>query len=152
MRRNSVLVADADTIRRDRLMAWLGAQDVSAIAASDHDAEGLGRELTPRLVVCRHDPVGISLCHSLRELPEPPMFVVVSDDPATEEHVYFDGRAVVAVVGALVETGALARFIDTALNASARLDVGRKGRRRAKATSHGTRLPEVTVATSRAVH
>lgn len=152
MRRNSVLVADADTIRRDRLMAWLGAQDVSAIAASNHDAEGLGRELTPRLVVCRHDPHGISLCHSLRELPEPPMFVVVSDDPATEEQVYFDGRAVVAVVGALVETGALARFIDTALNASARLDVGRKRTRRGKVTSHGTRLPEATVASSRAVH
>jgi hypothetical protein len=152
MRRNSVLVADADTIRRDRLMAWLGAQDVSAIAASDHDAEHLGRELTPRLVVCRHDAVGISLCHSLRELPEPPMFVVVSDDPATEEQVYFDGRAVVAVVGALVETGALARFIDTALNTSARLDVGRKRTRRAKATSRSTRLPEATVATSRAVH
>jgi hypothetical protein len=152
MRRNSVLVADTDTVRRDRLMAWLGAQDVAAIAASDDEAEGLGRELTPRVVVCRHDPIGISLCHSLRELPEPPMFVVVSDDPATEEHVYFDGRAVVAVVGALVETGALARFIDTALVASARLDTGRKGARRAKAASRSARLPEPTVATSRAVH
>jgi DNA-binding NarL/FixJ family response regulator len=151
MRRNSVLVADADAVRRDRLMAWLGAQDVAAIAASDEDAEGLGRELTPRIVVCRHDPYGISLCQSLRELPEPPMFVVVSDDPATEEHVYFDGRAVVAVVGALVETGALARFIDTALSASARLDVAPKRTRRSKAASRTTRLPE-TVATSRAVH
>lgn len=152
MRRNSVLVADADIVRRDRLMAWLGAQDVAAIAASDDEAEGLGRELTPRVVVCRHDPIGISLCHSLRELPEPPMFVVVSDDPATEEHVYFDGRAVVAVVGALVETGALARFIDTALGASARLDTGRKSTRRSRTASRSTRLPEPTVAASRAVH
>jgi hypothetical protein len=152
MRRNSVLVADADSVRRDRLMAWLGAQDVAAVGASDEEAEGLGRELTPRVVVCRHDAVGISLCHSLRELPEPPMFVVVSDDPATEEQVYFDGRAVVAVVGALVETGALARFIDTALGAAARLDSGRKTKRWGKATGRATILPEPTVAASRAVH
>lgn len=150
MRRNSVLVADADAIRRDRLMAWLGAQDVSAVAASDHDAEGIGRELTPRLVVCRHDSVGISLCHSLRELPEPPMFVVVSDDPATEEQVYYDGRAVVAVVGAPVEMGALARFIDFALGASARLDVGHKPASRPAAASHATHLSEPAVIAPRA--
>lgn len=150
MRRNSVLVADADAIRRDRLMAWLGAQDVSAIAASDHDAEGIGRELTPRLVVCRHDPVGISLCHALRQLPEPPMFVVVSDDPATEEHVYYDGRAVVAVVGAPVEMGALARFIDFALGASARLDAGHRLNTHPTTAGHTTHLPEPVVAAPRA--
>lgn len=150
MRRNSVLVADPDTIRRDRLMAWLGAQDVSAIAASDHDAECLGRELTPRLVVCRHDSVGISLCHSLRELPEPPMFVVVSDDPATEEQVYYDGRAVVAVVGAPVEMGALARFIDFALGAAARLDAGHTRVSHPAAAGHTSRLSEPAVAASRA--
>jgi hypothetical protein len=150
MRRNSVLVADADAIRRDRLMAWLGAQKVSAVAASDCDAEGIGRELTPRLVVCRHDPVGISLCHTLRELPEPPMFVVVSDDPATEERVYYDGRAVVAVVGAVVEMGALARFIDFALGASARLDVGERPASRPAAAGHATHLPESAVAVPRA--
>lgn len=150
MRRHSVLVADADTIRRDRLMAWLGAQNVTAIAASDHDAEGIGRELTPRLVVCRHDQVGISLCHSLRELPEPPMFVVVSDDPATEERVYYDGRAVVAVVSAVVEMGAFARFVDFALGASARLDAGDRPTARPVAPDHATFLSEPVVAAPRA--
>jgi len=150
MRRNSVLVADADTIRRDRLMAWLGAQNISAIAASDRDAEGIGRELTPRLVVCRHDSVGISLCHSLRELPEPPMFVVVSDDPATEERVYYDGRAVVAVVGGVVEIGALARFVDFALGASARLDVGHGSANRPATVDHAGHLSEPAIVASRA--
>ncbi len=150
MRRNSVLVADADKVRRDRLMVWLGAQDISAIAASDHDAEGIGRELTPRLVVCRHDSVGISLCHSLRELPEPPMFVVVSDDPTTEERVYYDGRAVVAVVGGVVEMGALARFIDFALGASARLDDGHRLTGHPATADHATHLPEPVVAAPRA--
>lgn len=150
MRRNSVLVADTDTTRRDRLVAWLGAQNVSAIAASDQDAEGIGRELTPRLVVCRHDQVGISLCHSLRELPEPPMFVVVSDDPTTEERVYYDGRAVVAVVGDVVEMGALARFIDVALGASARLDVGRVPARRPRTANRGAHIPARAVAAPRA--
>jgi hypothetical protein len=78
--------------------------------------------LKPRVVVCSDKPEGLSFCHAVRELPEPPMIVVLSEDPLVRDDVYFDGLTVIAIVRAPVRMAALSRFISTALQITARLD------------------------------
>jgi len=122
MRRNAVVVADDEAIRTGKVLQWLESQDVSAYGTSDQTALDMVRELKPRVVVCSDKPDGMSFCHTVRELPEPPMIVVLSEDPLVRDDVYFDGRTVIAIVRAPVRMAALCRFISTALNITARLD------------------------------
>ncbi|TWT08694.1 response regulator transcription factor [Reyranella sp. CPCC 100927] len=122
MRRNAVVVADDEAIRTGKVLQWLESQDVSAYGTSDQTALDMVRELKPRVVVCSDKPDGMSFCHAVRELPEPPMVVVLSEDPQLRDDVYFDGRTVIAVVRAPVRMAALSRFISTALHIAARLD------------------------------
>lgn len=122
MRRNAVVVADDEAIRTGKVLQWLESQDVSAYGTSDQTALDMVRELKPRVVVCSDKPDGMSFCHAVRELPEPPMIVVLSEDPLVRDDVYFDGRTVIAIVRAPVRMAALSRFISTALHITARLD------------------------------
>jgi len=122
MRRNAVVIADDEAIRSGKVLQWLESQDVSAYGTTDQTALDMVRELKPRVVVCSDKPDGMSFCHAVRELPEPPMVVVLSEDPLVRDDVYFDGRTVIAVVRAPVRMAALSRFISTALHISARLD------------------------------
>ncbi len=122
MRRNAVVVADDEAIRSGEVLQWLEAQEVRAYGTSDHTALDMVRELKPRVVVCSDRPDGIEFCYAVRELPEPPMVVVLSEDPLVRDDVYFDGLTVIAVVRAPVRMAALSRFIGTALQIATRLD------------------------------
>lgn len=122
MRRNAVVIADDEAIRTGKVLQWLESQDVSAYGTSDQTALDMVRELKPRVVVCSDKPDGMSFCHAVRELPEPPMIVVLSEDPLVRDDVYFDGRTMIAVVRSPVRMAALSRFISTALHITARLD------------------------------
>ena len=122
MRRNAVVVADDEAIRSGEVLQWLEAQEVRAYGTSDQTALDMVRELKPRVVVCSDRPDGIEFCYAVRELPEPPMVVVLSEDPLVRDDVYFDGLTVIAVVRAPVRMAALSQFISTALQIAARLD------------------------------
>ncbi|TXL77171.1 response regulator transcription factor [Vineibacter terrae] len=135
MRRNAVVVADDEAIRSGKVLQWLESQDVSAYGTSDQTALDMVRELKPRVVVCSDTSDGLSFCHTVRELPEPPMVVVLSEDPKIRDDVYFDGRTVIAVVRAPVRMVALSRFIRTALQIVARLD-------RSEASPNDGTMPE----------
>jgi DNA-binding NarL/FixJ family response regulator len=127
MRRNAVVVANDEAISSGKVLQWLQAQEVTAYETSDQTALDMVRELKPRVVVCSDRPDGISFCYAVRELPEPPMIVVLSEDPQAHDDVYFDGRTVIALVRAPVRMPALSRFISTALQIATRLDLGDLG-------------------------
>ncbi|HJQ55421.1 MAG TPA: hypothetical protein VJ890_00855 [Vineibacter sp.] len=122
MRRNAVVVATDETFRAGDVLRWLEAEDVKAYGTSDPTALEMVRELKPRVVVCGDGPDGVAFCHAVRELPEPPMVVVLSEDPLVHDDVYFDGLTVIALVRAPVRMSALSQFISTALAVSAKLD------------------------------
>ncbi|MCW5746910.1 MAG: hypothetical protein KIT36_12020 [Alphaproteobacteria bacterium] len=122
MRNNAVVVAADEAFKTRDVLQWLEADDVRAYGSSDHTALDMVRELRPRVVVCSDGPDGIAFCHAVRELPEPPMIVVLSEDPTVNDDVYFDGLTVIALVRAPVRMAALSRFISTALQVTARLD------------------------------
>lgn len=128
MRRNAVVVANDEAISSGKVLQWLEAQEVTAYATSDQTALDMVRELKPRIVVCSDRPDGISFCYAVRELPEPPMIVVLSEDPQALDDVYFDGRTVIALVRAPVRMAALSRFITTALKIATRLDLAEPAR------------------------
>lgn len=122
MRRNTVVVAADEMFRAGEVLRWLEAEDVTAYGTSDQTALDMVQTLKPRVVVCSDGPEGIAFCHAVREMPEPPMVVVLSDDPLAEDDVYFDGLTVIAVVRAPVRLAALSQFISKALQITARLD------------------------------
>jgi hypothetical protein len=122
MRRNAVVVASDEAIKSGEVLQWLEAQEVRAYGTPQNSALEMVRELKPRVVVCSDSADGVSFCYAVRELPEPPMVVVLSEDPLVNDDVYFDGMTVIAVVRAPVRMAALSRFISTALQIAARLD------------------------------
>jgi hypothetical protein len=122
MRRNAVVVAADENFRAGEVLQWLETEDVKAYGTTDPTALEMVRELKPRVVVCSDGPDGVAFCHAVRELPEPPMVVVLSDDPMVRDDVYFDGLTVIALVRAPVRMSALSHFISKALQVCARLD------------------------------
>lgn len=122
MRRNTIVVANDEMARTGEVLRWLETQDLPAYGMSDQHAVETVRELKPRVVVCGDGPDGIAFCHAVRELPEPPMVVVLSRDPTVQDDVYFDGLTVIAIVGVPVRMAALSCFIATAMQITARLD------------------------------
>jgi hypothetical protein len=122
MRRNAVVVAADETFRAGDVLKWLETEDVKAYGTTDPTALDMVRELKPRVVVCGDGPDGVAFCHAVRELPEPPMVVVLSEDPMVRDDVYFDGLTVIALVRAPVRMAALSQFISKALQVCARLD------------------------------
>lgn len=122
MRRNTVVVAADEAIKSGEVLKWLEAQDVNAFGSAQQSALDMVREMKPRVVVCSDRPEGLDFCYAVRELPEPPMVVVLSEDPKVQDDVYFDGLTVIAVVRAPVRMPALSCFISTALRIAARLD------------------------------
>jgi DNA-binding response OmpR family regulator len=122
MRRNTVVVANDDMVSTGEVLQWLETQAVHACGISDRQAVDTVRELKPRVVICGDGPDGIALCHALRELPEPPMVVVLSQDPTVQDDVYFDGLTMIAIVRAPVHMAALSLFITTAMQIATRLD------------------------------
>jgi hypothetical protein len=136
MRRNTVVVANGEIARTGEVLRWLETQEVHACGMPDRQAIDTVRELKPRVVVCGDGPDGMAFCHAVRELPEPPMIVVLSDDPTVQDDVYFDGLTVIAVVRTPVRMAALSRFITTAMEVTVRLDRADKS----SATSEGLLL------------
>jgi hypothetical protein len=123
MRRNAVVVANDEALSSGQVLQWLEAQDVTAYGTSEQTALDMVRELKPRVVVCSDRPEGISFCYAVRELPEPPMVVVLSEDAQANDDIYFDGRTVIALVRAPFRMPALGQFISTALQIAKRLDL-----------------------------
>jgi hypothetical protein len=127
MRRNTVVVASDDIVRAGDVVQWLETQAVHACGLPDRQAVDTVRELKPRVVICGDGPDGIAFCHAVRELPEPPMVVVLSQDPDVQDDVYFDGLTMIAVVRVPVRMAALSLFITTAMQIATHLDHADKG-------------------------
>ena len=126
MRNNAVVVADDDPSRARHLAAWLRACGIPAYTPSrdcrDKSTLAMIHELRPRMVVCRPGTTGVALFHPLRAMREPPMVILLQENPLTRDEVHQIDDLLVASIRAPVPMPGLCAFIRTALSIIARLD------------------------------
>ncbi len=126
MRNNAVVVADDDTLRGRNLVKWLRACGIAAYTPStdcrDKSTLAMIHEVRPRLIVCRPGETGITLFRPLRAMRQPPMVILLRENPQACDEVNAIDELIVASIRAPVPMPGLCAFIRTALAIVARLD------------------------------
>lgn len=121
MERDAVLVVDDDVLGERQIANWLGAQDVFPYLSSETSLRALNGEKAPRIIICKPGSSGVAVFHWLQDLKDPPIVLILSDQPAQPGTVHGDGKSLSAVMHAPVDGAGMARLVKLLLDVSGRI-------------------------------